>query len=173
MSTTPERREEPNDDEVWEDLVSRLKENSDGALLGESDGLGNFPGPPGSTGFSRFDPLNVSRSDDSAHSDGPGTTPSPGAMAGPRDYSPPEEDEADFAFVPAEPASLATVEPAIALGWVGAVGAPIMLLLATIFWRNLPAAAIIGLVLIFVVAAGYLIYRLPGHRDHDDDGAQV
>ncbi|MBQ1442383.1 MAG: hypothetical protein IIZ13_00870 [Renibacterium sp.] len=175
MSTTPEPRNEPSEDEVWADLVSRLKEDSDSTLLGHAEtpdgpvgpaAASEPSGPPGA-GFSRFDPLNVSKADDS-----PPPRPVSGAMAGPRDYSPPEDDS-DAEFVPAEPASLATVEPAIALGWVGAVGAPIALLLAAMFWRGLPWFAIVGLVLAFIGSAGYLIYRMPGHRDHDDDGAQV
>lgn len=152
MSTTPERREGPSEDEVWEDLVSRLKENSDDALLNsDSD-------------FSRFDPLNVSQRND----------PPPAATLparGPRDYSPPEEPEEDF--VPAEPESLSSVEPAIALGWIGAAGAPLALLLSAMFWRSMPSVVIIALVLVFLVSAGYLVYRLPGHRDHDDDGAKL
>lgn len=171
MSTTPEPRKEPNEDEVWADLVSRLKEDSDRTLLGQAEADAAEPKPPAGpgpdraeNGFRRFDPLNVSKTDD--------TLPAPGAMAGPRDYSPPEDDS-DAEFVPEEPASLATVEPAIALGWVGAAGAPIGLLLASMFWRGLPWFAIVALVLIFIGSAGYLVYRLPNHRDHDDDGAQL
>lgn len=202
MSTTPEPRNEPSEDEVWADLVSRLEEDSDRALLSPSDAEAQDSGVPGAepateppapgaknphgsvdkssadNGFDRFDPLNVRGNGAAASATPPAgnppatNPPASGAMAGPRDYSPPE-DESDSEFVPAEPASLSTVEPAIALGWIGAAGAPLGLLLASMFWRGLPWFAITGLVLIFVGSVGYLIYRLPGHRDHDDDGAQV
>ena len=168
MSTTPERREGPSEDEIWEDLVSRLKENSDETLLAPDQLTPEqTTQAPDASGFSRFDPLNVSR----AHAEAATPPTPPGRGRGPRDYSPSEEDEEEF--VPSEPASLSTVEPAIALGWVGAAGAPIALLLSAMFWRSLPSAVVIGLVLVFLVASGYLVYRLPGHRDHGDDGAQL
>nr|WP_246279469.1 hypothetical protein [Psychromicrobium silvestre] len=143
-------------------MVARLQEDSDQTLLGSQDS----ESPRGSTprqrpGFEQFDPLNVRRID---------SQPTNPEFSGPRDYSPSEDDED---FVPAEPASLSTVEPAIALAWVGAAGAPIALLCAAIFWRNAPLLAIIALILVFILAVGYLIYRLPGQRENDDDGARL
>ncbi len=60
------------------------------------------------------------------------------------------------------------------LAWVGALGAPLGLLLAAMLWRDAPLTAIFGLVAVFLISAGYLIFRLPATRgDDDDDGAVV
>ena len=57
------------------------------------------------------------------------------------------------------------------LAWTGALGGPVLLLLFAMFWRNAPLAVILGVIALFVAAAGYLLFRLPSH--HDDDGAAV
>ncbi|AJT40706.1 hypothetical protein [Psychromicrobium lacuslunae] len=159
--------EEPTDDEVWQDLVSRLQGDSDQSIFGSEEGReSELPGTEQSeqsehrSSFRQFDPLNVQAA----------AEPEQAPAAGPRDYEL-SDDEEDF--VPAEPASLATVEPSIALAWLGAAGMPVALLCAAIFWRDAPLMLIIAAIAAFLLSVGYLIYRLPGHRDHDDDGAQV
>jgi len=94
-----------------------------------------------------------------------------GAPGGPRDYLEAEDD--DEGYVPPEPAPLGTGDPLVVLAWCGAAGAPLALLLMAIFWRSAPFAVIIGMVVLFIAGAGYLVSRLPGERDHGDDGAQV
>ncbi len=59
------------------------------------------------------------------------------------------------------------------LAWLGAVGGPIALLLSAMFWRSAPLLAIVGMVAGFVLAAVYLIMKLPQEKDEDDDGARV
>ncbi|EMY35019.1 hypothetical protein D477_006626 [Arthrobacter crystallopoietes BAB-32] len=93
------------------------------------------------------------------------------APGGPRDYLEAEDDDAGY--VPPEPAPLGTGDPLVVLAWCGAAGAPLALLLMAIFWRSAPFAVIIGMVVLFVAGAAYLVSRLPGERDHGDDGAQV
>ena len=70
-----------------------------------------------------------------------------------------------------EPPPLGTGEPLVILAWLGAVGGPALLLLIAMFWRSAPMAVILGIIVLFVAAAGYLLFRLPQH--HDDDGAAV
>ena len=96
--------------------------------------------------------------------------PNPGA--GPRDYNP-QEDESDGSFVPEEPPPLGSGEPLVILAWLGAAGGPLLLLLFAMFWRSAPLTVVLGIVALFVVSSGYLLYRLPQHRDENDDGAAV
>lgn len=162
------------DDAAWLDLVSRLEH-------------GDTEPPPKSAGkdaptrsFSDFDPLGLSgtapaepsaaerqlaagatgRTDDADRQD----------PTGPRDYD--VEDE-DHGFVPDEPPSLAGVDPLTMLAWVGAIGGPVALLLAAMFWRSAPLLAILGIVAVFVVSVIYLIMKLPTDKDEYDDGARV
>ena len=92
------------------------------------------------------------------------------AAFGPRDYAV-EDDAGDF--VPAEPPSLAGTDPLTMLAWLGAIGAPIALLLAVMFWRSAPMLAIVGMVAVFILAVVYLIMKLPQEKDDNDDGARV
>jgi hypothetical protein len=92
------------------------------------------------------------------------------AAFGPRDYAI-EDDAGDF--VPEEPPSLAGTDPLTMLAWFGAIGAPIALLLAVMFWRSAPLLAILGMVAVFILAVVYLILKLPQEKDENDDGARV
>lgn len=92
------------------------------------------------------------------------------AAFGPRDHAV-EDDAGDF--VPEEPPSLAGTDPLTMLAWLGAIGAPIALLLAVMFWRSAPLLAIVGMVAVFIVAVVYLIMKLPQEKDENDDGARV
>ena len=158
----PRDGEGPTDEAVWQDLVSRLEGDSDQNIFGREQPAGvDQPRSERKSSFREFDPLNVQSTP---------AEPEPTSELGPRDYAL-TEDEEDF--VPAEPASLSTVEPAIALAWLGAAGMPVALLCAAIFWREAPLMLIIAAIAAFLLSVGYLIYRLPGNRDHDDDGAQV
>lgn len=91
------------------------------------------------------------------------------APEGPRDY----EVDDDDAFVPEDPPSLAGIDPLTMLAWLGAVGAPVALVLSAMFWRSAPLLAILGMVVIFVGAVVYLIMKLPQEKDENDDGARV
>lgn len=89
---------------------------------------------------------------------------------GPRDYEV-EDDGGDF--IPEEPPSLAGTDPLTMLAWLGAIGAPVALLLSAMFWRSAPLLAIVGMVAVFILAVVYLIMKLPQEKDENDDGARV
>ncbi len=72
---------------------------------------------------------------------GAGHNAEDGQAAGPRDYDV-EDDGGDF--VPEEPPSLAGTDPLTMLAWLGAVGAPLALLLSVMFWRSAPLSGDIG-----------------------------
>jgi hypothetical protein len=91
---------------------------------------------------------------------------------GPRDFSMLEDDE-DEAFVPPEPAPLGAGEPLVVLAWLAVAGGPVGLLLIAMFWRGAPTVAVLGIIVLVIAAAGYLISRLPAERDGFDDGAKV
>ncbi|MGJ9404036.1 hypothetical protein [Arthrobacter sp. KK5.5] len=141
------RRDPSSDDAAWRDLVRQLEST-----------------------------------DPSAEQSAPSERPAPAVPApriadpaapGPRDYSPPEPDDDDDAFVPEDPPALGSGNPMTVLAWCGAAGAPLALLLLAILWRGAPAVAWIGLCLAFLVAVGYLLWRLPRHRTGNDDGSRV
>jgi hypothetical protein len=88
----------------------------------------------------------------------------------PRDYS--VEDD-DGGFVPEEPPKLSATDPLTMLAWLGAVGAPVALVLSSMFWRSAPLLAILGMVAVFIGAVVYLIMKLPQEKDENDDGARV
>jgi hypothetical protein len=96
--------------------------------------------------------------------------PGSAGSEGPRDYG--TEDD-DGAFVPQEPPSLSATDPLTMLAWIGAVGAPVALVLSAMFWRSAPLLAILGMVVTFVGAVVYLIMKLPQEKDENDDGARV
>jgi hypothetical protein len=169
------------DEAAWLDLVARLQEPADAfmesALDGGNDGdTGGSPAAAGPDdgapkGVVDFDPLGVwKRSTDPAPAE-PVYGQGGARHDGPRDY---EADGLPDEFVPEELPSLAGADPAIMLSWIGAAGGPIFLVLAAIFWRGIPLLGVIGVIVAFLAGTGYLLYRLPNHRDHDDgDGAVV
>ena len=146
-------------------------------------------GPGRSATFRDFDPLGLAgtaptelsaaerqtatsgASDDAKAAEGTAGYGQGGTEAfGPRDYAV-EDDAGDF--VPEEPPSLAGTDPLTMLAWLGAIGAPLALLLAVMFWRSAPLLAIVGMVAVFILAVVYLIMKLPQEKDDNDDGARV
>ncbi|MFC7849601.1 hypothetical protein ACFUTU_14110 [Arthrobacter sp. NPDC057388] len=104
------------------------------------------------------------KADRSGHADVPHGT------GDPRGYAV-DDDEGEF--VPEEPPKLSATDPLTMLAWLGAVGAPVALVLSSMFWRSAPLLAILGMVAIFVGAVVYLIMKLPQEKDENDDGARV
>ena len=191
------------DDAVWLDLVARLEADSstggaadgapgdpaDSANSGKDGGTSDTPGRAAT--FRDFDPLGLAgaaptelsaaerlqpapQSGDAGRAgtgygaDVPGQSGS--AAGGPRDYGV-ENDDGEF--VPEEPPSLAGTDPLTMLAWLGAIGAPVALVLAAMFWRSAPVLAIVGMVAVFVLAVIYLVMKLPQEKDENDDGARV
>jgi hypothetical protein len=146
------------------------------------------PAGPAPRSFSDFDPLGLSgavpielsakeRQAQRRADGGPeagGLAGRPGAAPGPRDYEGPEDDPlAPGEFVPEEPPSLAGTDPLTVLAWLGAVGGPVALLIAAMFWRSAPLMAILGMVAAFAASVVFLIMKLPGEKDEHDDGARI
>ena len=183
-----------NDDEVWRDLVARLEETDDAFLAEQephaddgtsmTDAQGTLDTPdatnaPETRGVIDFDPLGVWQRQSApaprepAHGSHPNDVPvaGEGDSFGPRDYA---MDDAEDHFVPEELPSLRNTEPAIMLSWIGAAGGPLFLVFSAIFWRQIPMTFVIGVIVAFIAGTGYLLFRLPNHRDHDSgDGAVV
>lgn len=86
---------------------------------------------------------------------------------------PVEEDEAFYRRV--DPTPLVPRRRGVLLAWIGLVGAPLVLVLATVSHVFLDRPVLAGAVLIFVASATYLFLQLPEHgpgrRDWPDDGA--
>lgn len=169
-----------NDDEVWRDLVSRLEE-ADDAFMDSSDVVETPEGPvagPEAKGVVDFDPLGVWQRQSEPARREPAAGGHPGdhsgrpAEFGPRDYAVDDEDGDEF--VPEELPSLRNTEPAIMLSWIGAAGGPLFLVFSAIFWRQIPMMMVLAVIVAFLAGTGYLLFRLPNHRDHDSgDGAVV
>lgn len=181
---------ESTDEAAWLDLVARLQDmpadethggrtNPDGS---RATGPGSTTGPDSATGTEAQDPANPGAAPDSAP-DSPRSAAErtraifenqplrPLSPRGPRDYDEPGELESEGEFVPPEPPPFSTGEPLVVLAWMGAVGGPVLLLLFAMFWRDAPLPVILGIIALFVASAGYLLFRLPQHRE--DDGAAV
>lgn len=177
-----------DDDAVWLDLVARLEgvgaeaDEATGGLAGGTGSTGAGSSSPAARTFRDFDPLGlagaapIELSAKERQSPAPGkpaaasSSDVPDTAAGPRDYEP--EDD-DGAFVPEEPPSLAGADPMTVLAWLGAVGGPIALVLAAMFWRSAPLLAILGIVAVFAASVVFLIMKLPDEKDEHDDGARV
>ena len=175
------RGQEPNestDDAVWKDLVARLEGSSndsdrspDPHDVPDEDPSGRPYGAYLDPGADRPDAGHEGQTDreraDAIFRD------QPLVPGGPRDHTPPDQPDEDEGFTPEEPPPLGTGDPLTILAWIGAAGGPIMMLLFAMFWRNAPVAAWLGLLLVFLAGAGYLVTKLPRHRDIGDDGAEV
>ena len=179
------RGQEPNestDDAVWKDLVARLEATSMDSDR-SPDPQDAADGDPSGRHYGAYPDPGVGRPDTEHTTGHEGQTDRERAEAifrnqplvpgGPRDYTPPDEPDEDEGFTPAEPPPLGTGDPLTILAWIGAAGGPIMLLLFAMFWRNAPLAAWLGLLVVFLAGAGYLVTKLPKHRDIGDDGAEV
>lgn len=150
----------PSDEDVWRDLVARLEstesmpddleDTQPSARTDEVARPDDPPAPEQRTAADRF------RQDH---------------LGGPRDYAPPEESDG---YVPEEPPSLAGAEPLVVLAWIGAIGAPLALLLSAFIFRSIPMLAVVSIVVVFIASVVFLLMRLPSERGDDhDDGAIV
>lgn len=171
------RGQEPNestDDDIWRDLVARLEGTESTPTRTDSPGRKVTPAvepqedPPSEPHDAA--PTDRERADRIFRNQ-------PLQRRGPRDHDLPEPepdgDDEDDGFVPEEPPPLGTGDPLTILAWVGAAGGPLTLLLFAMFWRDAPLAATFGILALFLAGAGYLVSRLPKHRDIGDDGAEV
>lgn len=96
-------------------------------------------------------------------------------------WSPRTDDEVDEAdaeepfYRKVEPTPLIPRRRSVLLAWIGVLGAPLSLVLATLSGVFLDRPIVAAASLIFVASAIYLILQLPEHgpsrRDWPDDGA--
>ncbi|TGN32822.1 hypothetical protein [Aeromicrobium chenweiae] len=74
-----------------------------------------------------------------------------------------------------EPTPLLPRRRGVLLAWIGTLGAPLALVLATVAHVFLDRSVVAGAALIFVASATYLFLQLPEHgpsqKDWPDDGA--
>ncbi len=91
------------------------------------------------------------------------------------DDTEPVEPEDEPFYRKVDPAPLRPRRRGVALAWVGLGGAPLLLVLATIFGEILPRPILAAAIITFVAAAIYLVSQLPEHGpsrpDWPDDGA--
>lgn len=105
----------------------------------------------------------------------PAPAPAPSPVTDERgdDPSATQPDEQFYRQVDGRP--LVPRRRGIVLGWAGVVGAPLLLVLATVAHIYLDRPVVGGAALIFVASAIYLFLQLPEHgpsrRDWPDDGA--
>jgi hypothetical protein len=178
------------DEAAWRDLVARFERTDDPAVAeapwparedlpsetpeGEADGdliadpdlpeaagpgpLGLGPLAPG--GLPPFDRARVIR-----------PASDQGATAGPRSYTPSEETDEPYVPVPLPPP--AKLDPLAKAAWVGVVGGPAYLLVASLImhWTISAAEAFVA-VAAFIGGFATLVIKLGDHpRDDDDNGA--
>ncbi|MCQ1949726.1 MULTISPECIES: hypothetical protein [Arthrobacter] len=177
MSEREPEHNESTDEEVWLDLVARLEHMDASDPVhpepGQSAGATDAAAPHGSGETGQTTPSRDPAAPTPAERTRAIFENQPLASAGPRDYISKDEDEDDGGFVPPEPPPLGTGEPLVVLSWLGTLAGPLLLLVFAMFWRSAPLPVILGTIAVFAGSAAYLLFRLPQHRDEDDDGAAV
>ena len=89
---------------------------------------------------------------------------------GPRSWAPdPARDEADDHFVPPDPDPVLGGDPLLTLAWSAVLGVPLMALLVALFWHSVPDVVLQVAGAAFLLGVGLLFWRMPHHRDPDDD----
>jgi len=146
----------------WADIVAQL-----GPLDPPTDAdRGDEP-----AGDTTSDPAAAPRREDPAPP--PGRVVSPG----PRDWpvTPEIEDleETESHFTPPEPDPVLSRDPLLTLAWAAVVGVPVLVVLGVVLRAAVPALRIPGWSgplagVLFLVALGILIWRMPHRRDPDD-----
>ncbi len=95
--------------------------------------------------------------------------PDPGPT-GPRAWAPdPAVDEAENHFVPPDPGPVLGGNPLLTLAWVAAAGMPVLVVLAALFWRDIPLIVLESAGVLFLAGVGVLLWRMPHRRDPEDD----
>ena len=85
-----------------------------------------------------------------------------------------EHEDDEEGYVPPDPPPLPHLDFVGSLAWAGALGGPMFLLFAVIFWRTAPQILLMLAIVAFVGGFVTLVARMPQHRSDDgDDGAVV
>ncbi|QCB93409.1 hypothetical protein [Cellulomonas shaoxiangyii] len=147
------------DDAVWAAIVARLQD-VDLAADAESPSSGRVVRPAAS------DPARTPEAAD----DQPAARLSGRDWDGTSQYDAAEDvvDEAEH-FVPPDPGPVLGGEPLLTMAWSAAVGVPLFLLVVVVGWRDAPVLLVRAAVVLFVVAVGVLVWRMPHRRDPSDD----
>ncbi|MFC7879782.1 hypothetical protein [Isoptericola sp. NPDC057391] len=167
----------PNDDlpddaveARWADIVAQLGPLDEPADGHRADGSGDSAGETdgGPTSGTEADPP---RED--------AEPPPPGRVVsrGPRDWPVTPEieelEETESHFTPPDPDPVLSRDPLLTLAWAAVVGVPVLVVLGVVLRAAVPALRIPGWSgpvagVLFLVALGILIWRMPHRRDPDD-----
>ncbi|MCC2313230.1 hypothetical protein [Cellulomonas xiejunii] len=156
----PDAPAPPGEDEVWASIVARLSDVDGGTDPAVRQILSDLQ-------------------DEDDHR--PGVSHAAGAPTVGRDwdgttqYDAAESEVDDLEhFVPQDPGPLTSGDPLLTLAWGAAAGVPLFLLLVVTVWRDAPTLLVRAAAVLFVVAVGVLVWRMPQHREPTDgDGAVV
>ncbi len=163
---------EPDDDREPE----RDADDIDARFAEITAGLREITLPPAATehGTTRDDGPDPSTGSQDGDAPALGRDPGPGSTTpGPRDYALAPQDEEKFE--PPEPGPLSGGDPLVTLAWVGVVSPVVLVLVYLMLWRGMPAVLLALGGVVFVLAIGTLVWRMPARRrpDDSDDGAVV
>jgi hypothetical protein len=157
------------DEAAWRDLIARFDvqvdlDKAEHPWPSVEDVPGTSLGAPSSTDQSpgdRADPLTTTdHADRVIH------------IAGPRNYSPPEEEDEQYVPEPLPPP--ARLDPMAKAAWVAVIGGPAYLLIAGLF-MNLTVSPVAAFIAVGAFIGGFVTLIVKGgdrsRRDDDDDGA--
>lgn len=95
----------------------------------------------------------------------------PDHLSGPRDYRPTEEPDG---FIPPDPGPVTSTDAFLTMGWFLLAGGLLTILISLVVWPSAPRAFSLACVGASLVGGGILVWRMPHHKDDDDDlGAVV
>ncbi|WP_372594122.1 hypothetical protein [Actinotalea sp.] len=98
----------------------------------------------------------------------------PPAAPGPRSWTvDPAVEEAEDHFVAPDPGPVLGGDPLLTLAWVAVVAVPLLVLLVTVVWRDVPVVILQIAGAAFLAGVGLLFWRMPRHKDHDDENGAV
>lgn len=105
----------------------------------------------------------------------PGRVVSPGPRDWPVTPEVEELEETESHFTPPEPEPVLSRDPLLTLAWAVVVGVPVLVVLGVVLRAAVPVLRIPGWSgpvagVLFLVALGVLLWRMPHHRDPDDHG---
>ncbi len=86
----------------------------------------------------------------------------------PRSWAPdPAVEEAEDHFTPPDPGPVLGGDPLLTLAWSAVVGVPLLLMVAVVAWRSIPAVVLQAAGVAFLAGVGLLLWRMPRDRDSD------
>lgn len=150
----------------WADIVAQL------GPLDEPTDADRADEPAGdATGSTTGEPAADPRREDTAPP--PGRVVSPGPRDWPVTPEIEELEETESHFTPPEPEPVLSRDPLLTLAWAVVVGVPVLVVLGVVLRAAVPVLRIPGWSgpvagVLFLVALGILIWRMPHRRDPDD-----